>query len=430
MLNHATAVLRGLIYQMVVQQRPLISHLREKYDHAGRKLFEDQNALYFLSKVFIDMLQDLSLAKVYLIVDALDECGSGLSQLLDLILQTSSMTSPQIKWLVSSRYRREIEQRLGCDQARPMISLELNADSISNAVNAYIRHKVSELARESQYDSALQAEVRDQLYQKANGTFLWVALVCKELRDVEKWDIPQVLTELPSDLEALYARMIEQIRQLKRGNTKLCFQVLSIATLAFRPLSLQEVAALADLPDQFSRDPQSLSRLVDMCGLFFTIQGETVYFIHQSAKDYLSNTASTDMFPLGQAVEHCGIVSRSLQVMSRTLRRDIWDLRVPGASLDQIDRPDPDPLACVQYACCYWVHHLCEVEYHLYDKGGFCEGGKVLGFLQKHFLHWLEALGLMGSVSSGVVMISKLKNWLRVNFSAPSCYVAYYQLIQ
>jgi hypothetical protein len=51
-LNNATAVLRGLIYLLLVQQQSFISHLWRKHDHAGRRLFEDANAFYALSEIF------------------------------------------------------------------------------------------------------------------------------------------------------------------------------------------------------------------------------------------------------------------------------------------------------------------------------------------------------------------------------------------
>src|SRR5438046_1827874 len=57
-LNNATAVLRGLIYQLLDQQRSLISHLRKDYDKAGRQLFEDVNAFVALSRIFTKMLHD------------------------------------------------------------------------------------------------------------------------------------------------------------------------------------------------------------------------------------------------------------------------------------------------------------------------------------------------------------------------------------
>ena len=57
-INNATAVLRGLIYLLVDQQPSLIRHIREKYDHARKELFEDANAWIALSEIFANILQD------------------------------------------------------------------------------------------------------------------------------------------------------------------------------------------------------------------------------------------------------------------------------------------------------------------------------------------------------------------------------------
>jgi hypothetical protein len=70
-INSATAVLRGLLYMLVVQQPSLVSHVRKKYDHAGKSLFEDANAWVALTEIFVDVLRDPSLRTAYLIVDAL-----------------------------------------------------------------------------------------------------------------------------------------------------------------------------------------------------------------------------------------------------------------------------------------------------------------------------------------------------------------------
>ena len=48
-INNANAALRGLMYMLVCQQPSLISHVRKKYDHAGKALFEDANAWIALS---------------------------------------------------------------------------------------------------------------------------------------------------------------------------------------------------------------------------------------------------------------------------------------------------------------------------------------------------------------------------------------------
>lgn len=42
-INNATAVMRGLVFLLVDQQPSLISHVRKKYDHAGKSLFDNAN---------------------------------------------------------------------------------------------------------------------------------------------------------------------------------------------------------------------------------------------------------------------------------------------------------------------------------------------------------------------------------------------------
>ena len=180
-LNTATAILRGIIYLLASEQPFLISHLRKKYNHAGQKLLEDTSAFYGLSDVFQQMVKDPKLTVAYLVIDALDECEVGLQQLLDLITWTMSARSTGVKWIVSSRNRYDIEQRLRLGDSHSRLSLELNADHISHAVDVYVDHKVSQLVS-LRKDKALQENVRDQLRQKSDGTFLWVALVIEELQ--------------------------------------------------------------------------------------------------------------------------------------------------------------------------------------------------------------------------------------------------------
>ena len=73
-INYAIAVLQGLVYLLVDQQPSLIPYIRQKYDHAGKSLFEDANAWVALSEIFTNILQDPSWNSTYMIIDALDEC--------------------------------------------------------------------------------------------------------------------------------------------------------------------------------------------------------------------------------------------------------------------------------------------------------------------------------------------------------------------
>ncbi|KAF1939818.1 HET-domain-containing protein [Clathrospora elynae] len=95
-INNATAVLQGLLYMLVKQQPSLVLHVRKKHNDAGKALFEDTNAWVALTEIFVDVLQDPSLSKTYLIIDALDECVTDRPKLLEFVAKQSS-TSDRVK---------------------------------------------------------------------------------------------------------------------------------------------------------------------------------------------------------------------------------------------------------------------------------------------------------------------------------------------
>ncbi|EWC48509.1 hypothetical protein DRE_07729 [Drechslerella stenobrocha 248] len=229
-INSATAVLRGLIYLLVIQRSELIQHVRREYNTAGEKLFEGENAWQALSKIFFSILQDRSLtsAGVCLIVDALDECISGLPKLLRLIAKTiPGDPGFPVKWIVSSRNWPDIEKDL-CKIQGVELRLELNERSVSTAVNSYIEFKVAELTERNSYTDQTRDAVKRYLSLNANGTFLWVALVCQELRNVDDWEAEERLTAFPPELNELYARMMDQI--CWSNNAKLCKNILAVAS--------------------------------------------------------------------------------------------------------------------------------------------------------------------------------------------------------
>jgi hypothetical protein len=277
-LNSAVSVLKGLIYLLIAQHQNLIRHLQKRYDDAGRKIFEGPIAVYTLRTILLDMLTDSTLPRTYLLVDALDECTDGLHVLLDIIAGKGFTTRLNVKWLVSSRNRPDIKECLRPDSWQMKISLELNPTHISRAVATFINTKVKDLAMRKQYDTGLQEEVKNQLYEKAEATFLWVALACKQLGEVPLWRTRSVLKELPSGLEPLYEQMMGQILLQNAEDVEYCKQVLRSVIITYRPLHLQELAATAELPRALFDSISSLSQLVDRCGLFLTVRKRTVYF--------------------------------------------------------------------------------------------------------------------------------------------------------
>ncbi|KAK3307177.1 NACHT domain-containing protein [Chaetomium strumarium] len=406
-INNATAVLRGLIYLLVDQQPSFISHVRKKYDAAGNPIFRDVNAWVALSGIFASILNDPSLPHTYLIIDALDECTTGLDQLLRLVVQRSSAYS-SVKWVVSSRNWPSIEKDLDAAAQRVRLSLELNEASVSAAVTAYVRFKVDGLAERNEYDNDTRSAIERYLVTNAHGTFLWVALVCQQLANISGWEAEEMLTTFPPGLDTLYRRMMDQIYNSRHA--KLFQRILAVVSVVYRPITLDELPALVDTPNRVSSNGKALAEIVGLCGSFLTLRERTISFVHQSAKDFLLKQARDEIFPSGREEVHRTIFSRSLRVMQKTLRRDIYNLGTPGFPIDKVRPPDPDPLAAVQYSCVYWIHHLrgCDPEKNANkDLQG---GGSIDIFLREKYLHWLEALSLQKSMSEGVASMLSLED--------------------
>ncbi|PKK50457.1 hypothetical protein CI102_5179, partial [Trichoderma harzianum] len=407
-LSNATAVLRGLIYMIIMQRPALISHVRKKYDHSGKKLFEDGNNWEALSKTLLAILNDPSLTDAILIIDALDECVKGLSHLLEFINQASC--SSRTKWIVSSRNWPTIEESLEDAMHRVKLCLELNESLVSTAVQSFIRYKVQHLATKKSYDKNTQNEIEQYLMSKAHGTFLWVALVCQELADprVRKRHTLQKLKSYPSGLDALYKRMMENIHDSLDADV--CQQILAITSVVYRPITLSELSCLLESHID-NDDEDELKEIIGFCGSFLTIREENIYFIHQSAKDFLLEKVPDQILALGIEHQHHTIFSRSLNQLSKILHRDIYSLKFPGFSIKHVSSPDPDPLAPIRYSCIHWVDHLIASEHTRelnHEKMPRSED-TINKFFERTYLNWLEALSLLRSISEGVLAMQKLE---------------------
>lgn len=266
-----------------------MQHIYKRYKTTGSKIFERLNAIYTLREILLNILSDLTLLITYLLVDALDECASGFSKLLHVLVDESLAQRSKVKWLVTSRNLPSIQQCLDPSSLSDKVSLKLNARHILKAVTAFINHKVQRLVA-VQNNSKIRKEVQQQLYNNAEDTFLQVSLVCKELETVEHYYVQEVLQELPPGLDLLYDRIIRQILAQKRvQTTQFCKNILQSVTLAYRPLRLQEVVVAAGLPKDQFHDEQRIVNLVSRCGSFLSIRDNTLFFVHLSAKDYFTS---------------------------------------------------------------------------------------------------------------------------------------------
>ncbi|KAF4917479.1 Vegetative incompatibility protein HET-E-1 [Colletotrichum viniferum] len=413
-LNNATAVLRSLLYLLLRKRLSLSRFIREEHEHAGRQLFEDTNGWDFLEGSFTNIVQDGGLNDFILIIDALDECTADRDQLLDFIVRLSLLN---VKVIASSRNWLSIEEAVADVSDQVCVKLELNEGSISAAVNRYISHKVDQLALRKKYDDNTRNYISSRLISKANDTFLWVALVTEQLGKpgVSERHALKKLEELPQELNALYERMLE--RTWESNDQDFCRRILAVVSIVYRLVTLLELMSLAKL-EEFRTKTDILEEIVGECGSLLTVKDGIVYSVHQSAKDFLSGHALAEVMPSGIRHEHNLLLSRSLEVMSKVCRRNIYNIKELGTSLDDIRTPMPDPLGSARYACAYWLEHV--------DEGGHMneqQYSQVYVFLKEHFLHWIEAPSLLRSMSIRIASLFKFTRSIQVFFiltSVPS----------
>jgi hypothetical protein len=166
---------------------------------------------------------------------------------------------------------------------------------------------------------------------------------------------------------------------------------------------------LTELLDDIA-DEAEVEEVIGLCGSFLTLREGTVYFVHQSAQDFLLAKASDEVFPHGIEAAHHVIFARSLAVLSRTLHRDMYSLEAPGVSIDDMKPPTPDPLAASRYPCIYWIDHLCDSKPKSRTNDvNYLQVIDTIGeFVRKKYLYWLEGLSLCKGIAKGVVSMARL----------------------
>jgi ankyrin repeat protein len=391
----SSAILRGLIYQILCQRPDLCSYLRSEYERQGVHLLTSPHAIQTLWRILRHIIKYPNVDSVYIVIDALDECEpnsieaflSLLEPFVDSDTDNSNYTeelpkdqSSRIKWLLTSRNEDTIKQRL----SRALdISLESNSLHVSNAVRRFIDVRVKQLKKAKCYDASLSQFVEETLRQRSEGTFLWVALACRELSKptVRLINTKTVLLKLPSGLTPLYNRIIEQILGVEDEElASHAKAILKSMVVAFRPLNLQELAITADLPKEHHHDLDILNEYVNLCGSIVTTRQQTAYFVHQSAKFYILSITGIVSHDL--KMEHTLLAVNCFQHISND-RGKVSEIATE--SLESI----PERRTLLAYPVLFWLDHARYASDHIAEC--FDLDGTFFALRSKQRQDWLDA---------------------------------------
>ena len=400
--TYSTLALRSLIRSIVKQRRDLACHIPEP---SADNQSTNNNTPFIAQRTLKSILTDSSLDNAIICVDALDECGKDVLELLELLQQLNDKST--IKWMVSTRG----STALPCEElfeAPDCVSLSLEHEDklVSDAVHVYIEKQIATLTNGKVFPQETKKKVRTVLEERCEGTFLWVSLVCKELRGIRsRFDVANALDSFPAGLGPLYSRMMAKIEE-SSGSTR-CKSVLGVSLLLKGPITPAEFRILVNSTGEtaYLEDLEHLEDVVAQCQSFLRIS-DTVNFVHKSAKDYLQkffDNSESEVF-LGEINQN--IFKKCMKLMETNLRRDMWGLVHPGEPKPH-SKPNPDPLLPVTYACIFWVDHL-DLDQPNFDNLPRLERS-IREFLEVHLLHWVEALSLLDAFSQGIHALEKLQ---------------------
>lgn len=287
--NTATAILRGLIFQLLQTRPHLFTHILPSYRIQKERLFL-ASSFQSLWRIFEAMLRDPVLDKTYCVLDGLDECEKGsLSMILDKFKELfgTNVQNPRafrLNLIIASR-----DEPVAIPQLLlgfPRIKLDPDANTeVNQDIDWFIEAKVSELSTLREYPSRLSEHIRSIFRERAQGTFLWVGIVANNLRNYSKTEVVNYLNGFPPGLDEVYARILLEIEDRRR---EIVAKILGWTVMAVRPLTLAELGvAIGTSDDPHLSQTEIAKDRVSWCSNFLTITGDEVHLIHQSAKDYL-----------------------------------------------------------------------------------------------------------------------------------------------
>ncbi|KAI0884183.1 vegetative incompatibility protein HET-E-1 [Annulohypoxylon maeteangense] len=358
---------------------------------------------------------------VLIVIDALDECeNEGDVRILIRTLSTArTLTNIRLRIFVTSR--PEILIRHGFTKIpeveREVFALhEISPDIVDRDLSIFFENHFSAIREERGFDDDWPGmRIIKRLVEISCGLFIWASTACRFIREgrrLAKSRIKILINGYRSgagpekQLDLIYTNVLRNsIQQDYNEKEKeelygMLREVLGSIVILCSPLSMESLAKLLAIPLDDIKDT-----LADLHTIF-NIPPQTSYPLrlhHPTFRDFLLNKERcSDLdFWVDEKQAHQALADSCLALMSKKLKSDICGLGSPGTLVDDID---PDLIErCIspdlQYACLYWVEHCRQSGRRLAD------GDPIDRFFREHFLHWLEAINLMGkSAEMGAII--------------------------
>ncbi|KAJ6436187.1 gag protein [Purpureocillium lavendulum] len=366
---------------------------------------------------------------IIIIVDALDECDreDDVRLMIRLFSRAGTLQPVQLKIFLTSR--PDMPVRLGFKDIdgkfRATILHEIPEAVVERDIRVFLEHELARIRND--YNSLVEKDQQlaadwpgssdvNTLVRMAIPLFIFAATACRFLADERLGTPKKQLEQLldpgsagnVSQLTATYLPVLnKQIAGLSANQSMEKIQefrniVGSVIILA-SPLSASCLARILDVSEDIVEGRLRLLHSVLSVPLSAE---EPVRLFHLSFRDFLldPDLRAQNIFWIEGKDAHQMMAAHCLRVLEH-LRQDICGIKAPGTPRSAVDKHRirtaiPQE---VQYACLYWVYHL----QNGLAPARHCD--QVISFMERHFLHWIESLSLIGRSGESVNLIEALQ---------------------
>ena len=434
--GNATRFFTTVAVQLAWRVPQLIPHIRsaiEEQPNIATKPLEEQ-----FEKLVFQPLSQLDQASILvLVIDALDECDEDRSirEILHLLAKMRDLTTVHMRVFLTSR--PELPIRLGFKNMSPdahedIVLQDIPPATIEHDISAFLKDEFAKIKSDYNLDCSPESllssdwpgdENIQALTKMAVPLFIFAATICRFVGDRWKWNpnrrLATVLeyrtTGQASRLDRTYLPVLKQLEACRSGSeieelgrefTKIIGSIVVLAD----PLPTPSLARLLGISKE---DVDGSLHYLHSVLSVPSNPNSPVRLLHLSFREFLVDPNKVGLwFWVNEKKTHGMIATKCLELLSTCLKENICSLGFPGMlrreiSIKAVDECLP---ADIQYSCRYWVHHLDQSGRRIFDKD------VVHAFLSKHFLHWLEALSLIGKISDCIGLIESLRSLADVSF--------------
>ncbi|GKZ25938.1 hypothetical protein AbraIFM66951_002452 [Aspergillus brasiliensis] len=339
----ASALILSLLEQLPGLKRPFYEWYKEAQ---ASGTFDPATSLKMLGE-FMERLLKATDRPVFFVIDGLDECDrtsrGGFLHLLEML----SEKVPSLRILLSSRPEQEILEQLG---EIAVIELTSNAGRDRVVVEKLVQDQLSYLSVD------VKALVQERLSRSAQGSAIWTKMVVELIKvrriraaDPMQWFLANM--PLPRQLSDLYATLFLRCTSDEPENQELASTALKLLAVAYRPLSLLELAWAATLGVAHVTTVDALASLVDyerIISLIYPfiarvdmsdVRRRQVRLVHQSVKEFILEKWTSNP-PSAQGTSLTATDQLMTTQRLRTLNAFMLDICIRYLLLDDIGNRD------------------------------------------------------------------------------------------